>query len=149
MTDHQQARLDHAHDVVIVTGAHPRAETHDRPVAYALGERCASWLSGRDEDSRGVLVCSDLWYMNDASLRSHPTIAIGGPSVNALTAYLADKLESVFVVEGVLIVQADLDFQEMSAACWGVDAPSTDAAVNAFAEKYLDAFMQAAVGTGR
>lgn len=149
MTDHQQPVLDQEHPVVIVTGAHPKAEAHDRPVAYALSERCADWLAQRGSSARDVLVCSDVWYMNDASLRARPTIAVGGPSVNALTAYLADKLESVFVVEDVLIVQADLDFEEMSAACWGVDAPSTDAAVNAFAEKYLDAFMQAAVGAGR
>jgi hypothetical protein len=64
--------------------------------------------------------------------------------VNALSAYLADKLPSAFTVENVLMVQADLDFTEVVACCWGRDAAGTAAAVEAFAERYLDAFMEAA-----
>jgi len=46
-----------------------------------------------------VLVCSDVWYLNNDPLRSRPTISIGGPGVNALSAYLADKLPSAFAIE--------------------------------------------------
>ena len=60
-------------------------------------------------------------------------------------AYLADKLPSAFAVEDIMLVQADLDFHDVIACCWGRDGPTTAAAVNAFTERYLDAFMEAAV----
>ena len=134
--------------ILIVTGAHLRAEAADRPIAYALRRRLADWLGSRGEPENAeaprVLVCSDVWYLNNDPLRSRPTISIGGPGVNALSAYLGDKLPSAFTIENVLMVQADLDFVEVLACCWGSDAGSTAAAVDAFAERYLDAFMEAA-----
>ncbi len=39
--------------------------------------------------------------------------------MNALAAYLADRLETAFVVEDVLAVQIDLDFVDPVAKCWG------------------------------
>lgn len=134
--------------ILIVTGAHLRAEAIDRPIAYHLRHQIAGWLARHDQpespDRPRVLVCSDVWYLNNDPLRSRPTISIGGPGVNALAAYLRDKLPSAFTVEDVLMVQADLDFVEVLASCWGVDAGATAAAVDAFVERYLDAFMDAA-----
>lgn len=135
--------------ILIVTGAHLMAEAVDRPVAYGLRSQIAGWLGKRGEpesaESPRVLVCSDVWYLNNDPLRSRPTISIGGPGVNALSAYLGDKLPSAFTIENVLMVQADLDFVEVLACCWGVDAASTAAAVEAFVERYLDGFMEAAL----
>jgi hypothetical protein len=134
--------------ILIVTGAHLHAEISDRPIAYGLRQRLLEWLRGRGDfyggDAPRVLVCSDLWYLNNDPLRSRPTISVGGPGNNALTAFLADKLPSAFAIEDQLVVQADLDFPDVLACCWGTDVTATAAAVDAFCERYLDAFMQAA-----
>lgn len=136
--------------ILIVTGAHLSAEAADRPAAYGLRRRMLEWLAARGEpEDPGrprVIVCSDVWYLNNDALRARPTVSIGGPAVNALSAYLGDKLPSAFTIENVLIVQADLDFDDVVACCWGKDAASTAAAVEAFVERYLDGFMEAAGG---
>ena len=134
--------------ILIVTGAHLRAEASDRPVAYALRKRIADLLAARGfpetVKSPRVLVCSDVWYLNNDPLRSRPTISIGGPGVNALSAFLADKLPSAFAIEDVLLVQADPEFHDVIACCWGRDEKSTEAAVEAFVERYLEGFLEAA-----
>jgi len=141
--------------LLIVTGAHLRAETHDRPIAYRLRQRVVEKLMERfGEEKHGrphplaPVVCSDLWYLNNESLRSRPTVSVGGPGVNALTAYLADKLPSVLAVEDVFLVQADPEMVDVAACCWGADASATLAAVDAFAERYLDGFLDAALKVG-
>lgn len=134
--------------ILIVTGAHLQAEAGDRAVAYGLRGRMMEWLADRGREAEPerprVIVCSDLWYLNNDPLRARPTISVGSPGVNALTAFLADKLPSAFAIEDRLIVQADLDFPDCLACCWGADIAATSAAVDAFCERYLDAFMEAA-----
>jgi len=134
--------------ILIVTGAHLIAEAGDRPVAYGLRQRMLDWLATRGQPetpgNTRVIVCSDLWYLNNDDLRARPTISVGGPAVNALSAYLGDKVPSAFAIEDVLVVQADLDFVDVVACCWGKDRAATAAAVEAFAERYLDDFMDAA-----
>ncbi|TVQ33108.1 MAG: hypothetical protein EA376_03370 [Phycisphaeraceae bacterium] len=135
--------------LLIVTGAHLRAESADRPLAYHLRDRIFEELCRRCGVDEGdhpftVMVCSDVWYLNNDDLRDCPTISIGGPGVNALGAFLADKLPSAFVVEDVLMVQIDLDYDDVIASCWGVDHTTTVAAVDAFCEKYLVQFIDEA-----
>lgn len=142
---HQPDAIDPDRLVLIVTGATLRAEAEDRPLAYALRERV---LAARDQRSGDnppfdVLVCSDIWRLNTDALRNCPTISVGGPAVNALTAYLTDKIDSAYVVEDSLMVQADIDFTDLRVCCWGVDRAGTARAVDAFAEKYLDAYVSA------
>jgi hypothetical protein len=132
--------------ILIVTGAHLRAETGDRPSAYRLRNRMLRGLGrdGGEDPEAPVVVCSDLWYLNRDELRSRPTISVGAPGVNALSAYLGDKLPSAFAIEGVLVVQLDPAFEDRMACCWGVDHAATSAAVDAFCERYLEDFMAAA-----
>ena len=138
--------------VLIVVGAHLRAELADRPAAYLLQREAVAWLNTRcgpetadDPHPLHALVCSDLWYLNNDSLRRRPTISIGGPTVNALSAYLADKVPSAYALDGKLLVQFDLEMHELVACCWGIDAERTADAVKAFSDRYLDDFMEAAV----
>lgn len=136
--------------LLIVVGAHPRAELHDRATAYRLRERVQKALDAQDTDGHHQLnltplVVTDVWYLNDAALRSCPTISVGGPGVNALSAYLGDKLPSAFVVDDVLMVQLDVSLEETIACCWGIDSDSTRSAVDAFCERYLESFVEAAV----
>jgi hypothetical protein len=119
---------------------------HDRPLAYRLRERIAGLLAAEDEADRDVIVCSDIWWLNNDDLRARPTVCIGGPGVNALTAYLADKLPFVFSVEGVLGVQMDLDFVDPWVTCWGVNEAGTADAVRAFEDKYVEHFVRRAIG---
>lgn len=137
--------------ILIVVGAHLRAEVGDRPLAYLLRRRMLEWLKEDDGDGQyggRVVVCSDVWYLNREELRSRPAISVGGPGVNAFSAFLADKLPSAFSIEGVLLVQLDLDFEDRLACVWGMDHASTVSAVDAFIERYLDDFMAAAVREG-
>jgi hypothetical protein len=131
--------------VLIATGAHLRSEVGDRPLAYMLREEILERLEDRFPDGSplDIVVCSDLWRLNDESLSQVPTISIGGPGVNALTASLGNKLASVFVIEDRLIVQADLDFDDLMVCCWGMNHELTIAAVQAFLDKYLDLYLDA------
>ena len=127
--------------VPIVVGAHIRAELGDRFSALALAELVDAELQARALDLRSV-VCTDLWYLNDDRLRSRPTISVGEPSLNALTAFLADKLPDVFSVRDELIVQMDLKGEGRLACCWGSDAEATRRAIDVFCERYLEHFVR-------
>jgi len=132
--------------LLIVTGSTLAAEAHDRPAAYALRDRISGWLEREGKSARvRPLVCSDVWWLNDPSLRERPTVSVGGPEVNALTAYLADKLPTAFAIDGALMVQMDVEFGDLLVACWGIDHAQTARAVGAFVERYMLAFLEAAM----
>lgn len=130
--------------ILIVVGAHLRAEVADRPLAYRLKARMEARLAARGEAGR-VIVCSDLWYLNQHDLRMRPTVSIGGPGENALSARLG-RLPTVLAIDGLLMVQMDLG--DRLACCWGVSEGATEAAVEALEGKYLDAFLEAASEMG-
>ena len=135
--------------VVIVTGSHLSAELCDRPQAYRVRDRIVRRLTDEEVNDAHlrVVVCSDVWYLNQDHLRTLPTISVGGPSVSALSAYLADRLPSAMAVDGVMMVQMDTNDGIPVASVWGIDAQSTASAVDAFIERHLDQFMDAmAVG---
>jgi len=129
--------------VVIVTGAHLTAEESDRPLAYHLRECVVRELADVAEAGRRVVVCSDVWYLNQDRLRTLPTISVGGPGVNALAAYLADRLPSVFAVDGVMVVQMGASAGTPVASLWGIDATATAGAVETFTKRFLDQFLDA------
>lgn len=131
--------------VLVVVGSGLRAEQEDRPIAYSLASRVRERLGRRPAPTRArSIVCSDIWFLNDESLREVPVISIGGPESNALTAYLGDKIPPALAIDGALIVQADLSFERLQACCWGSNSKGTEAAADAFARKYLDPFLLAA-----
>jgi len=140
--------------LVIVVGAHPAAEVNDRPTAAYLASQLHAilieqWLeislNPADLEPTAVLTCTDLWYINDATLRPLPTIAVGPPEHNACTAYLADKLPSVHVVDNVLLVQAEISFEAALVACWGVNQAATRRAVDVFLAKLGEEFVRQAL----
>lgn len=135
--------------LLIVVGAHLKAEQSDRPTAYQLRDQIGAWLTagasgGGTRPPLRPLVCTDVWYLNDTSLSVCPAISVGAPGVNAYTAYLADKLPSTFVIDDQLIVQMDPEFGDLTAACWGSSHALTHQACTIFAERYMDAFLNAA-----
>ncbi len=143
-------RPDPDQAIFIVTGSTLSAEAFDRPLAYALRERllaCAAehgLSAGSGEGELGVLVLSDLWYVNQPALADRPVISIGPPNSNALTAALADKLPSIHAIEGRHVVQFDPDGFAVAALCWGEGDEETARAVAWFGEHALADFVRAA-----
>ncbi len=127
--------------VPVVVGAHIRAEISDRPTANWLADQLDDELE-QSCPELSAIVCTDLWYLNDERLRTRPTISVGEPELNALSAFLADKLPDVYSVKDVLIVQMDIRADDTLACCWGRDAESTSQAARAFVERYLSGFTE-------
>ncbi|MEM9065539.1 MAG: hypothetical protein AAGB51_08635 [Planctomycetota bacterium] len=131
------AQEDTSAPVLIVVGAHPRAERLDRPVAYDLA-REPRWAGS-------PLILTDLWYLNHPQLTETPTVSVGPPDRNALTASLADRLPAVWAIDGRELVQMDTQTGVPLAACWGEGEKATETAVDAFVRRHLAAFLDAVV----
>jgi hypothetical protein len=138
--------IDTTRVILIVVGAHLKAEAFDRASAYLLRESMMAWLAshGEERDPTRVIVCTDVWYLNNEELRDRPTVSIGAPGISALGAFLADRLPSALAVDDVLMVQGDPAWETCIASCWGTDHERTASAVRAFIERYLDGFMERA-----
>ncbi len=129
----------------MVVGAHLRAEAIDRPLAHNVRDQIQRRLESRGAGEiphlDHALVCTDLWYLNQPELRRRPTITIGPPEVNALTAYLADKIPSADARRGEWVVQ--FESGDAMAACWGTSPGGTAHAVRVFLDRYLESFLAA------
>lgn len=130
--------------LLIVVGADLRAEVVDRPIAHALQaaalghvERFAAESASDDPPALTVLVCTDLWYVNTLDLHQHAAIALGGPDVNAATAWLASRLPTALIMDDHLRIHVDPD-AEPKACLWGVDREATTRAVEIFSDRYLE-----------
>lgn len=134
--------LDPAALVPVVVGAHLRAELGDRETATTLATALDLVLS---RVALGIRSCvlTDVWYLNDTRFRDRPAISVGHPEVNALSAHLADKLPSVLSQESVYVIQLDLEFESLNAACWGNEHETTAAACALFERRHLDQFARA------
>lgn len=127
--------------LMIVTGSTLEAEAYDRPLAYRVQAEAAALLSGEISDAaRRVVVCGDLWYLNQPFFGAGPVISIGPPESNALAAHLADRLPSLRVVDRQWIIQADPTFDPPWVSCWGSTPENGAAAVAAFMANVLPEF---------
>jgi len=132
--------------LLIVVGSHLRAEVADRPLAYRLRERISAWLEkfARDVDPPvWPVVCSDIWYVNQESLHGRPTISLGGPGVNALSAYFNDKLPTGVVRNDQKVIQLDPEFVDLRVSIWGMNHDLTVDTVEHFCREYLDGYLRA------
>lgn len=135
--------------VVIVVGADLRAEAMDRPIVHTL-QRAVNALLAKEAASLGRLiaaaaVCTDVWYLNSNHLRLCPTISVGGPEVNALSAYLIGRVPPVLAVEGRYAVHADPRGEQLTACLWGVDSTNTAQAMDIFCTRHLPDFVLSCV----
>lgn len=138
----------------IVTGVQLNAELGDRPLAYRLEAQVKTLIEqilGRSTPGGGPprlapVVVSDVYYLNSDPLQARPTLSVGGPGVNALSALLVNELPTVAAIENVLVVQMDLDMKDPRVAVWGMDHLDTVRAVELFASKgYLETFVRGAI----
>ena len=133
------------HRVQLVVGSHPRAEVGDRPLCYRMVAEIERWVQRHRDRLDGeirVEVCTDLWYLNHDDLRRLPTVCLGGPTVNALSAYLAKHLLEDDRTAEVLL-QVDPEFTDLQACVWGADHRRTAYGVDVFIEQYLDGYLRA------
>lgn len=140
--------IEAAHVLPIVVGAHLRAEVADRPLAYRLRDAIERWVSERASrlSVRPVpVVCSDVWYVNQQALHRRPTISLGGPGVNALSAYFANRLAAALVQDHKIVIQLDPELVDLRACVWGMNHELTVEALRLFMDRYLDGFLRAAV----
>ncbi len=131
--------------LLIVVGAHLRAEQSDRPLGYRLRESVLRWQAGHPEaEPLRPVLCTDLWYLNAQDLMQQPTISVGAPDLNAVSAMFANRLPTALVVDQSLQVQLDPEFVTLRACVWGVDAHATASGVEIFETRYLDRFLRSA-----
>lgn len=139
--------------LLIVVGAHLRAELMDRPLAYQVQQAILQWQENHAEHLNvGIqpIVCSDIWYLNQPDFQKRPTICLGGPSVNALSAYFAKQIAAETDApldddEPKVLLQIDPEFTELRCCLWGTDHDLTARGVDMFLKNYLDEYLKAVV----
>jgi len=134
--------------LLIVVGAHLRAEEADRPLAYRVQQEVAQWITRQQEAGHQIqlkpIVCSDILYVNQTELHSRPTISIGGPGVNAVAAYLSDRLPATYVQDDEAIIQMDVDLVDLRVSIWGNNHALTVAVLDRFITTRLEGYLRAA-----
>lgn len=134
--------------LLIVVGSHLHAEVADRPQAYRLRERIGAWVEHNaiDVDPPVLpVVCSDIWYVKQESLQRRPTISIGGPKANALSAYFNDTLPPGVVRDERIAIQLDPEYTDLRVSIWGFDHEATVDALEYFVRDYMDSYLRAVV----
>ena len=132
--------IDTDETVLIVTGSDIPAEMNDRPTAYKL--KAEIDRRGRGVPFRTAVVVSDRWYADNRIFHLCPTIAVGGPGVNAVSAALAEDLPMIAQREERAFVQGSWDGETKRASLWGADRAATALAVEMFVhDGFMSAFM--------
>jgi hypothetical protein len=139
-------QLDDASVVMVVVGSHLRAETADRPLAYHVQKYITDWVA-QHRDALNVniqaIVCSDIWYLNHKTLQQRPTISVGGPGVNALSAYFAQALPEKTGSEAQVLIQIDPEFTDLRVCIWGSNHEFTVKGIHLFSKQYLGDYLRA------
>jgi hypothetical protein len=130
--------------VLIVVGYGILPEEEDRPGAYDLKREIVS--RGLGAESRGAVVVTDMWMVNQEMAELFPAIAVGGPGVNAFAAQIYEELPVAFTRDERVFIQ--MSGGQMSerpgkrAALWGMDQEATREAVERFVKDgFLDRFL--------
>ncbi len=90
---------------------------------------------------RALLVGDETWFATEL-FHDAPTIAVGGPGVNAVAGRFASTVPSVWTDGEEVVIQAVIDQGPRQASLWGVNRQATAAAVEAFiARGWLDEFL--------
>ena len=144
---HPDETVNTDHVIPIVVGTHLRAELGDRRRGYYLGEAIVAWMEQHQiPGPPWPLVCSDMWYLNQVELRTRPTICIGQPELNAATAALSPKLETMVLEDHAYRIQCDPEFIDLTCCMWGIDDTHTNQCVEQCIKEVLPSFLGAIFG---
>ena len=131
--------FDVRHTVLLVVGYGILAEEEDRSIAYDL--KHAINTRGKGSDTRGAVVVTDMWIMNQDMAELFPAISIGGPAVNAFAAHIYEELPVAFTRDQQVFIQMNQG-QGKRAALWGMDTTFTREAAEVFVRGgLLDQFL--------
>jgi hypothetical protein len=125
--------VDTDETILIVTGNDLPAEMHDRPTAYALKSEIDRLGGGKAY--RLAVVVSDQWYGANRIFQICPTIAVGGPGVNAVAAALVEELPDILRRGDRVVIQGAWDGELKRVLLWGMDRVATAQAVQAFLDE--------------
>jgi len=126
--------------VLLVVGYGILAEEEDRPIAYEL-KRAIGSRSERTDD-RSAVVVTDMWMLNQEMAEMFPTVAVGGPAVNAFTAQIYEDLPIAFTRDQRVFIQMNPD-RGKRVALWGMDQRGTREAAELFVKDgLLDRFLE-------
>ena len=127
--------VDRDETVLVVVGV---GDTNrDRPFADTVRKAVDS--RGNGQFYRRAVVLGDLEYLGRPELHRHPTIAVGGPGVNAVSQRLVPDAAPMWQSEERAFVQGDIEGMPKRVVIWGMDEAATGRAVNAFvSEGMLD-----------
>lgn len=132
--------IDNAETVVIVTAADLAPDAGDVQAAQRMKEEIDR--RGAGHPYRRAVVVGDMSWFDTALFHASPTIAIGGPGVNAVSGRFSADLPTVWSNEERTFIQAELGDGQKRAALWGMDAAATTAAADAFIVRgWLDEFL--------
>jgi hypothetical protein len=134
-------KLVDAEETILIVTARLLDPSHsDRRIAFRLKKEIDA--RGEGWPYRRALVVSDDAWLGTKLFHAAPTIAIGGPGVNEVSADLVATLPSVWSDGDRVIIQATLEGGVRQATLWGVDRDATSEAVMAFIDRgWLDEFL--------
>ncbi len=115
--------------LLIVTGSTLRAEEMDRPLGYYLKQQIEhavrqAVLAGKPGlDDFTIRVIADFRWIHDEALQSLPTIALGGPGVNALSHKWLEDVPVSLAFDERYFIQMDPELAELRQASGGWTTP--------------------------
>lgn len=135
-------KLVDAEETILIVVATALEHGHpDRDSAARLRDAIDA-RGGGSAYRRAVVVGDETWFATEI-FHAAPTIAVGGPGVNAVAGRFAAALPAVWTDGDEVVIQAVLDEGPRQASLWGVNRHATAAAVAAFIDRgWLEEFLE-------
>ncbi len=135
--------LDVNETILIVVGAGIKPEQKDRPLAYWLQKQIDKTGGFERTPFSKSIVITDALFRSDKIIQACPTISIGGPGVNRVTAELVNELPIYISEDYRYYIQCDDKPGKNRVLIWGMDQETSSGALNVFIESgLLDDFLK-------
>lgn len=132
--------VDAAETVAVVVADALDAEAPDRVVAQRVQAEIDRRGAGHPY-RRGVLMTDYAWF-DTPLFHAAPTIAVGGPGVNGVSARFGQELPTVWTADDRSLIQAEYRGAAPRVTLWGMNAAATAEAAEVFmARGWLDEFL--------
>ncbi len=132
--------VDGSETVAVVVAAELDGDAPDRRSAVRLKGEIDR--RGAGHPYRRAVLVRDLAWFETPLFHAAPTIAIGGPGVNGVSARFGQELPTVWTAEDRSLIQAEFRESVPRVTLWGMDAAATGDAVEAFINRgWLDEFL--------